>query len=363
MKFLIAGLGSIGRRHFRNLIALGEKDIILLRSHRATLPDDELAGYPVETDLAEALKKHKPDAVIVANPTSLHLDIAIPAAEAGCHILLEKPISHSTERLDELEAAVKKSGSKILVAFQFRFHPGLMRAKQLISEGEIGRIVSANVHFGEYLPAWHPWEDYRKGYAARSDLGGGVVLTQCHSLDYLPWLVGKVESAWGFTAKLSDLEVDVEDTAKIGLRFEGGALGSIHLDFNQQPPSHRFEIIGTKGTLKWDLSDGATRVYRASSESLSISSGMGIKAGGEWETYPLADNWERNVMFLEQMKHFVAVVRGEAEPTCTLEDGVRVQRLAQAVHESNATGKVIKQNVKITKKHPRGPFADRLLAS
>jgi glutamate dehydrogenase/leucine dehydrogenase len=84
MKFLIAGLGSIGRRHFRNLIALGEKDIVLLRSHRATLSDDELAGHPVETDLAEALKKHKPDAVIVANPTALHLDIAIPAAQAGC---------------------------------------------------------------------------------------------------------------------------------------------------------------------------------------------------------------------------------------------------------------------------------------
>ena len=100
MKFLIAGLGSIGRRHFRNLIALGEKDIILLRTRKATLPDDELVSYPVETDLTEALQKHKPDAIIVANPTSIHLDIAVPAAEAGCHILLEKPISHSLEQLD-----------------------------------------------------------------------------------------------------------------------------------------------------------------------------------------------------------------------------------------------------------------------
>ena len=341
MKFLIAGLGSVGRRHMRNLVALGEKDIVLLRSHRATLPEDELAGYPVETDLREALKKHKPDAVIVANPTSLHLDTAIPAAEAGCHILLEKPISYSTERLDQLEKVVKKSGSKILVAFQFRFHPGLIRAKQLISDGEIGRVISAHVHFGEYLPAWHPWEDYRKGYASRADMGGGVVLTQCHALDYLPWLVGKVKSVWGFTAKLSDLEVDVEDTAKIGLRFESGALGSLHLDFNQQPSSHRFEVIGTKGTLKWDLSNGATRIYRASPESLAISTGMGIKAGGEWEAYPLADGWERNLMFLEQMKHFVAVVRGEVEPICTLDDGVRVMKLISAVHQSQNAGRLI----------------------
>jgi len=341
MKYLIAGLGSIGRRHMRNLIALGEKDIVLFRTRKATMPDDELAGFPVEIDFTEALKKHKPDAVIVGNPTSMHLDIAIPAAEAGCAVLLEKPISNSTERLDQLESAVKKSGSMVLVAFQFRFHPGLMRAKQLISDGEIGRIISAHVHFGEYLPAWHPWEDYRQGYAARADMGGGVVLTQCHSLDYLPWLVGKVRSAWGFTAKLSDLEVDVEDTAEIGLRFESGALGNLHLDFNQQPPAHRFEIIGTKGTIKWDLSDGATRIYRASVESLAISTGRDIKAGGEWEAYPLPENWERNVMFLDQMKHFVDVVHGEVEPVCTLEDGVRVMKLISAVHESQKTGQLI----------------------
>lgn len=341
MKYLIAGLGSIGRRHMWNLVALGEKDIVLLRTRKATLPDDELTGYPVETDLREALKKHKPDAVIVANPTSLHLDTAIPAAEAGCHILLEKPISYSTERLDQLEKVVKKSGSKVLVAFQFRFHPSLIKAKQLISDGEIGRVISAHVHFGEYLPAWHPWENYRVGYAARADMGGGVVLTQCHALDYLPWLVGKVKSVWGFTAKLSDLEVDVEDTAKIGLRFESGALGSLHLDFNQQPPEHYFTVIGTKGTVKWNLADGAARIYRASAESLAISTGLGIKAGGEWEAYPLENGWERNLMFLEQMKHFVAVVHGEVEPICTLDDGVRVMNLISAVHQSQNTGRLI----------------------
>ncbi len=329
MKILIVGLGSIGRRHFRNLIALGEKDIILLRTRKSTLPDDELTGYPVETDIHEALHKHKPDAVIVANPTSMHLNAAIPAAEAGCNILLEKPISHSMENVEKLEAASQKSGSKVLVAFQFRYHPGLVRARQLITAGEIGRIVSAHVHFGEYLPGWHPWEDYRKSYAARADMGGGVVLTQCHSLDYLPWLVGKdVETVWGFTGKLSDLEVEVEDTAKIGLCFTGGALGSLHLDYNRQPPVHTFDVVGTKGSIKWDLVDGTTFIYRAGND-------------GKWETYPLPANWERNVMFMEQMKHFVAVVRGEEEPSCPLKDGIRVQHLVEAVHQSQQTGRVI----------------------
>lgn len=339
MKYLIAGLGSVGRRHMRNLILLGETDIVLLRTRKATLPDDELANFPVETDINEALQKHKPDAVIVSNPTSLHLDIAIPAAQAGCAILLEKPISGSMERMDELSSAVKKSGSKVLIAFQFRFHPSLIKAKELISNGEIGRIISANVHFGEYLPAWHPWEDYRISYAARADMGGGVVATQCHSLDYLPWLVGeKINSVFGYTAKLSDLEIDVEDTAKIVLRFANGALGSLHLDFNQQPPEHHFTIVGTNGTIKWNLADGAVKMYRPHPNP-SPKTGEGLV--GDWVEYPLPASWERNVMFLEQTKHFVDVVKGKANPSCTLEDGIQVMKLISAVHESQKMGKVI----------------------
>ena len=94
MKFLIAGLGSIGRRHLKHLLALGQRDIVLLRSDKGTLPDDTLVDFPVEKDLDAALT-HKPDAVIVSTPTALHLDTALPAAEAGCHIFLEKPVSHN----------------------------------------------------------------------------------------------------------------------------------------------------------------------------------------------------------------------------------------------------------------------------
>ncbi|MEZ0395258.1 MAG: Gfo/Idh/MocA family oxidoreductase [Anaerolineales bacterium] len=326
MKFLIAGLGSIGRRHLRNLRALGEEDILLYRTGRATLPDDELAGLPVETDLRAALD-HKPDAVIVSNPTALHLDVAIPAAEAGCAILLEKPVSHSLERVDALAAAAARSGSPILVGFQFRFHPTLQTARRLLAEGALGRILVARLHFGEYLPAWHPWEDYRRGYAARADLGGGVVLTQCHSLDYLPWLVGPVDSLWAFAGSLGDLGVEVDDTAEIGLRFAGGAFGSIHLNMVQQPPAHRWEIIGTEGTLTWDNATGLLRRY--------------LPAAKAWEDYPAPPEFERNVMFLEEMRHFLAVARRQVQPLCTLEDGLAALRLALAALQSAAEGRLV----------------------
>jgi predicted dehydrogenase len=326
VKILIAGFGSIGRRHFHNLLALGERDILFYRSGRSTLPDDELEGYPVETDLQAALS-HRPQAVIVANPTALHLDVAIPAAEAGCSLLLEKPISHTLDRLPELQAALRSSGAQVFVGYQFRFHPGLRQVKRLVEEGAVGRLVSVRAHWGEYLPGWHPWEDYRQGYSARQDLGGGVVLTLCHPLDYLRWLLGEVASLWAFTGQLSDLGLSVEDTAEIGLRFFGGALGSLHLDYCQRPPSHRLEMIGTRGVIRWDNAGDAVQLYRASDD--------------QWNSFSVPAGFERNIMFLDQMRHFLAVARGEAKPLCTLDDGLQALRLALAANLSQSQGRRI----------------------
>ncbi len=331
MKFLIAGLGSIGRRHFRNLIALGEKDIVLLRTRKATLPDDELAGYPVETDIHEALKKHKPTAVIVANPTALHLDVAIPAAEAGCHILLEKPISNSLERLDTLQQAVQKSGSKILVGFQFRYHPTLNKARELIQANAPGKVLTAHVHWGEYLPQWHPWEDYRQGYAARADLGGGVIRTLTHPLDYLRHLIGEVEALWSFNGHISALELDVEDAAEIGLKFSNGAIGGVHLNYFQRPPVHRLEIVGTEGTLTWDNTDGILHFQQMLTSFGSYSDNPPAPV---IQTFTPPEGFERNQLFVSQTRHFIETARGESEPICSLEDGILALRLALAATES-----------------------------
>jgi predicted dehydrogenase len=326
MKLLIAGLGSIGRRHLRNLTALGARDILLYRTHNSTLPDEELKGFPVETNLETALSQ-RPTAVIVSNPTSLHLDVAIPAAEAGCHLFLEKPISHSLHRVPEFKYLVERQAIQVFTGFQFRFHPGLMTVNRLLSEGAIGRPLSVRAHWGEYLPNWHPWEDYRHGYSARTDLGGGVILTLSHPLDYLRWLLGEVKSLWAFTGQLSDMDLRVEDNAEIGLRFDNGVLGSVHLDYNQQPPTHHLEIIGSKGTLRWEYENGAAQLYRAEL--------------GEWEIFQPPDGYDRNDMFMAEMRHFLDVIRGNAAPICSLYDGVRALELALATHKSQQNGTVI----------------------
>ncbi len=326
MKILIAGFGSIGRRHFRNLRALGVDDFVFLRSKRSILPDDEIAAYPAETSIEAALAHH-PQVVIVSNPTALHLDVAIPAARAGCHLFLEKPLSHNLARLDELQAAVNEGGGRVLVGFQFRFHPTLQRVAKWLSEGTIGRPLSVRARWGEYLPGWHPWEDYRQGYSARPELGGGVVRTLCHPLDYLYWMLGDVEALWAFLGHQGGLGIDVEDTAEIGLRFACGTLGSVHLNYTQRPPAHRLEIVCTGGTVRWDYRDEVAHLYRVTT--------------GEWERFPPPPGFSRNEMFLAEMSHFLKVVRGEAEPACSLREGIRVQELIEGVMQSAADGQMV----------------------
>lgn len=326
MKTLIAGFGSIGRRHLRNLRALGETDFVLLRSNKSTLPDDEIAGLPVETTIEGALA-HKPDAVVLSNPTALHMEVAIPAALAGCHLFLEKPISHNLDRVDELIAAVKTGGGKAVVGFQLRFHPGLRKVKELIESGAIGKVYGFRAHWGEYLPGWHPWEDYRNSYAARADLGGGVVLTLCHPFDYLRWLFGPVESLSGSTAHSGLLELKVEDSADAVLKMSNGLQGSLHLDYLQRPADHHLKVLGSEGTLMWRNDDGLVSSYKA--------------AGGACEEFKAPEGFDRNDMFLAETRNFLDVVNGKAEPFCSLEDGVKALKLALAVHRSAKEEKTI----------------------
>lgn len=325
---IIAGFGSIGRRHFRNLLEIGypKESLIVYRTGKSTLPEDELQGATITYDLEEALAAN-PKAVVVANPSSLHIQTALSAARKGVNIFLEKPVSDSDTNFQELTDQVRIHQLSLLVGFQFRFHPMFRRAKQLLEEGIIGDIVSAQAHWGEYLPNWHPWEDYRNSYSAKSELGGGVVLTLCHPLDYLRWLVGDVSQIGALTGNRGGLGINVEDTADILLHFENGATGYVHLDYIQRPSAHWFQIIGQKGTIKWDSQDNILRCCKTDRD--------------QWETYSPEPNFERNTMFLDEMHHFLACVEGHVTSRCTLEDGIAALKIALAAKQAAAEGKLI----------------------
>ena len=318
-KIMIAGLGSIGRRHLRNLQDIGYKELILYRSNRSTLPDAELDGLLTESDLGLALA-HQPEVVRVSNPTALHLPVATAAAYAGCHLFIEKPVSHNLSGLDELTSVVNERGLKVGIGFQFRFHPGLLAIRRFLDDCAIGQVVYARVQWGEYLPSWHPWEDYRQSYSARSDLGGGVVLTLCHPFDYLRWLLGEVDSVSATTGHLGDLKIDVEDTADVTLSFQSGAIGYVHLDYLQNPPLHTLQIVGQQGTIQWDSADGAVRYDRADTDGQ--------------QRIPVPPEFVRNVMFINELRHFLDCVNGEHEPAVGLSDGIRTLEIALAAKHS-----------------------------
>jgi predicted dehydrogenase len=224
------------------------------------------------------------------------------------------------DRVDELFGAVKRGGGKVLVGYQFRFHPGLQLVKELLNESAIGRLVSVRAHWAEYLPGWHPWEDYRLGYSARADLGGGVILTLSHPLDYLLWMLGEVQEVWALAGSLGDLGLKVEDSAEIGMRFSHGVIGSVHLDYLQQPPRHSLELIGASGTIQWDYAGEGVRVYRSETK--------------KWQNFSIPNNFQRNDMFLSEMRHFIDLINGEIASLCTLTDGARALELALAAKRS-----------------------------
>jgi predicted dehydrogenase len=144
----------------------------------------------------------------------------------------------------------------------------------------------------------------------------------------LRWLLGEVEALWAFTGHKGSLELDVEDTVEVGLRFTNGVIGSVHLNYNQRPPVHTFEIVGTQGVIRWDNRDGAVAVYQAEDKS--------------WENYAPPEGFERNHLFIAEMKHFVTMVRGETEPLCSLQDGVQALRIALGALESAQNEKIVR---------------------
>jgi predicted dehydrogenase len=341
LRALIVGLGSIGQRHARNLRTLLGNDVELLAfrarglshvlteggvaSDRETIADR--LGVRGFTNLDEALARH-PDIAFVCNPTRLHLPVAQRLAEAGCHLFIEKPVSDSLDGVDALERTVRARGVVAAVGCQLRFHPLVRRVRDLLAERVMGRVVSARITVGEYLPGWHPYEDYRASYAARRDLGGGVILTLIHELDYAFWFFGAPRILFAVGGHLSDLDVDVEDTASILMDCgtEQRALPvHVHMDFVQRPPIRSCEIVGSAGRLSLNLVAATLRRYDADGTLAEECSAAGF---------------ERNRLFLDELRHFLACVRGDEQPLVPLTDGIATLRIALAARHAIDTGRL-----------------------
>lgn len=326
MKSLVIGYGSIGKRHIDNLSKLSNLEIIVCTKRK---PDNFLKKRKciVSNSLDECIKQY-PDFAIIANETSLHCNTAIKLAQSKIHFICEKPLSNNIKNINKLLDIVKKNKLKTLMGCNLRFYPPIKKIKQLLSNEIIGDVLSSIIENGSYLPDWHPEEDYSKSYASQKKLGGGVVLTSIHELDYLYWFFGNAEKVFSFSKKQSTLKTDVEDLSSQLIHFKNNVISEIHLDFFQKPSFRRCKIIGTDGLIYWDSNLNTVNVYSNKRKT--------------WTKKLISKKIDYNSMYVEELQYFMHCLKTNVDTFNPVSDGAVVLKIALSIKHSSKLNKVVK---------------------
>jgi predicted dehydrogenase len=261
----------------------------------------------------EAALDWQPEVVLICTPPVFHVEQAMQALRAGAHVFIEKPLSDRIEDVDALAEEVRRRGAIVQVGYNLRFHPPLQGLKEQLEKQVVGKILWARLEAGSYLPEWHPWQDYRKSYTARRELGGGIILDGSHELDYMTWFFGAPKELACLAGKVSQLEVDVEDCATVLLRFPTGLQADVHLDFVQRTYSRNCVLAGETGKLSWDFKSNALET---------------VHADGRVERVQFEG--EVNDMYVSEMREFLDCCETGKNPRFGLEEAILTLRIALA---------------------------------
>jgi predicted dehydrogenase len=320
-RFLIVSLGSIGRRHLRNLRALRpQAQIGVLRQTAAGAGEALAEGADVQfVTLAEALA-FAPDAAVIASPATAHLAVALPLARAGIPLLIEKPLADSCAGVDELLAAAT---APVMVAYNLRFLPSLGEARRLLNAGVIGDVLGVRAEVGQYLPSWRPASPYQHTVSAQKVLGGGALLELSHEFDYLYWIFGPPARVAASGGRYSALEIDVEDLVSVNLEYENPRrLVHVHLDLLQRATTRVCKFIGSAGTLRWD----------GIADTLECFDG----AAGAWRLLDTPPCTDRNAMYVAELAHFLDCAASGRTPLVDLHAARDVLAIVDAAKASIA---------------------------
>ncbi len=328
--YLVIGSGSIAKRHIENLKQLFGTVTARIGCISATgrvLSTQEVGNDTVIYEsLAQALND-SPVFAIIASPAPLHAIHAAQLLKQQVPVLIEKPVSDSLARFAAHGDTLMAHSNKIEIAYNLRFMSSAVKFRDLLSESVVGAVRSVSVDVGQYLPDWRPMTDYRKNVSARSELGGGVLLELSHELDYLGWLFGPFSTAYCVARNTGALEIDVEDTVDALLVRADQLAISVHMDFLQRAPVRICKVVGEKGTLIWDI----------------LNNGIILHVGRDQQCVLFEDScYDRNNMYIDQLRHFSQVAMGSAMPAIRLEDGLQTLRLIEAMKKSAVSGQVVK---------------------
>ncbi|MHC8605715.1 Gfo/Idh/MocA family protein [Arenicellales bacterium IMCC58067] len=320
---MVVGTGSIGNRHLRNLLELGHRDLIAVSefSKRASLEIDGLS-IPVHHNLKSLLEHNKSiKSVFLCNPSSMHYSYLLLCVYHGKHVYLEKPVASSISEITEVESLIRSNPVTIAVGNQFRFDPQLIEIKERIAHNAIGEIHSTHAIQGEHIEDYHPGENFRLGYASRKELGGGVLLTQIHQIDYLNWLLGPFKSVLATYSKPHLLNLDVEENVSYLLCGPKGETVYGHVDYLRRPKIASLVLSGTLGTIEWSYYDRSLKVIGTEPDSSPSVSNI---------------NEDRNVLFQRAIKNFFDSIDGKSFPRSTLVDGINALAIVEAIKKSAA---------------------------
>lgn len=323
-RILIAGHGSIGQRHLRLARQLLPAATIKVLRHRGGDSVPPFADACVAT-IDEAVS-FRPDIAVIAGPSPTHVALAMPLAEAGVHLLVEKPLDARPDAVPALLDACTRRGAVLLTGYNLRFLPSLQAFRQAILDGRVGRILSVRSEVGQYLPDWRPGSDYRNTVSASRALGGGVLPELSHEIDYLRWIFGEIAWVKATLSRQSRLDIDVEDTAHLTLGFAGSPepdpqplIATLNLDFLRRDTTRTCLALGELGSLRWNALTGVVDCFMA--------------GAGAWQVIAAVASAPDD-SYLAEWRHFLACVHGDATPLTSGADGLRTLQVIEAARRA-----------------------------
>ncbi|MBT3169903.1 MAG: Gfo/Idh/MocA family oxidoreductase [Rhodospirillaceae bacterium] len=316
MTLAVLGLGSIGTRHATNALALGEAVIGFDPDPARREMLAEIGGRPAGS---RAAALDGAAAAVVASPNAHHLDDIGAAISAGCHIMVEKPLAHSTSGVQALLDAAKSGQRVVFAAHNLRFHPAVRAAKAILDSGGLGTPLWARSVAASYLPDWRPQQDYRQGFAADARTGGAV-FDFIHEFDLLAHLLGPYTAEAAMARRSGVLDMAAEDCADAILRHQSGLVSTLHIDYVTRPAIRVTEVAGTEGMLRIDI-PARRLVHLASDGETLAEDSFGGEHGDDYIT---------------EMQAFLESIRGETPPACDGQEALAV--LAQVIRVRDLAG-------------------------
>lgn len=311
MKVLVVGCGSIGKRHIRNLIELNIiKDILIFTKNIQCLDNFE---DKKKIKMINSINDIKVDFAVISNETNKHMDTAILLADQGIPLFIEKPLSHSLDKVEILKNILERKKIKAFIAYNLRFLGAIECIEKQLSNKAIGDLYFAKIEVGQYLPSWRPDADYRLSYSASKGRGGGVSLDLSHEIDYMRHLFSDPCSWKVVKTRVSKLEIDSDDIFEGIYLFPNDFICNVHLDYLQTDKKREIRIVGSKGIIICDFIRKYIELTTNNGKTITDKKGM----------------FDINRTYVDEMRHFIEVIKGDKEPKISLSDGIRALELLE----------------------------------